>query len=59
MIPEISTIDLLKLASGDVLSLQVYKFQGESPWQKSLYSGKSTRRRNCWQRGDSPALSSI
>ncbi|MBE9044497.1 succinylglutamate desuccinylase/aspartoacylase family protein [Pleurocapsales cyanobacterium LEGE 10410] len=30
MIPKISTIDLFKLASGDVLSLQVYKFIGES-----------------------------
>ena len=30
MIPKISTIDLFKLASGDVLSLQVYKFVGES-----------------------------
>lgn len=29
MIPQISTIDLLKLASGDVLSLQIYKFQGD------------------------------
>ena len=29
MIPHISTIDLLKLASGDILSLQVYKFVGE------------------------------
>ena len=28
MIPQISTIDLFKLASGDVLSLQVYKFSG-------------------------------
>lgn len=31
MIPQISTIDLLKLASGDVLSLQIYKFQGDYP----------------------------
>ena len=30
MIPEVSTIDLLKQASGDVLSLQVYKFKGNS-----------------------------
>ena len=30
MIPHISTIDLFKLASGDVLSLQVYKFIGTS-----------------------------
>jgi predicted deacylase len=30
MIPHISTIDLFKLASGDVLSLQVYKFRGTS-----------------------------
>jgi uncharacterized protein len=29
MIPQISTIDLLKLASGDVLSLQIYKFRGD------------------------------
>jgi uncharacterized protein len=29
MIPQILTIDLLKLASGDVLSLQIYKFQGD------------------------------
>ena len=29
MIPQISTIDLLKLASGDILSLQVYKFIGQ------------------------------
>ncbi len=31
MIPQISTIDLYKLASGDVLSLQVYKFIGDKP----------------------------
>jgi len=35
MIPEISTIDLLKLASGDVLSLQVYKFKGNLPGKKA------------------------
>lgn len=35
MIPQISTIDLLKLASGDVLSLQIYKFQGERPGKKA------------------------
>ena len=29
MIPHVSTIDLLKLASGDILSLQVYKFVGQ------------------------------
>lgn len=34
MIPHISTIDLLKLASGDVLSLQVYKFVG-TPGKKA------------------------
>ncbi|PSB11705.1 succinylglutamate desuccinylase [Pleurocapsa sp. CCALA 161] len=35
MIPQISTIDLLKLASGDVLSLQIYKFQGNFPGKKA------------------------
>lgn len=35
MIPQISTIDLLKLASGDVLSLQIYKFQGNRPGKKA------------------------
>ena len=35
MIPHISTIDLLKLASGDILSLQVYKFVGEQPGKKA------------------------
>lgn len=35
MIPQISTIDLLKLASGDVLSLQVYKFKGDHPGKKA------------------------
>ena len=35
MIPHISTIDLLKLASGDVLSLQVYKFVGEQSGKKA------------------------
>ena len=34
MIPQISTIDLFKLASGDVLSLQVYKFCG-TPGKKA------------------------
>jgi predicted deacylase len=29
MIPHVSTIELLKLASGDILSLQVYKFVGK------------------------------
>ena len=29
MIPHVSTIDLLKLASGDILSVQVYKFVGK------------------------------
>lgn len=35
MIPQISTIDLYKLASGDVLSLQVYKFVGDCPGKKA------------------------
>lgn len=35
MIPQISTIDLYKLASGDVLSLQVYKFVGNRPGKKA------------------------
>ncbi|MEL6927642.1 MAG: succinylglutamate desuccinylase/aspartoacylase family protein [Cyanobacteria bacterium J06600_6] len=35
MIPEISTIELLKLASGDILSLQVYKFKGDRPGKKA------------------------
>lgn len=35
MIPQISTIDLFKLASGDVLSLQVYKFKGDRPGKKA------------------------
>ena len=35
MIPNISTIDLYKLASGDVFSLQVYKFVGQQPGQKA------------------------
>ena len=35
MIPHVSTIDLLKLASGDVLSLQVYKFVGERSGKKA------------------------
>ena len=35
LIPQISTIDLLKLASGDMLSLQVYKFQGDRPGKKA------------------------
>ena len=34
MLPQIETIDLLKLASGDVLSLQVYKFVGKQPGKK-------------------------
>ncbi len=34
MIPIISTIDLFKLASGDILSLQVYKFIGKQPGKK-------------------------
>ena len=35
MIPNISTIDLYKLASGDVLSLQVYKFIGQKTGKKA------------------------
>ncbi len=35
MLPSISTIDLYKLASGDVLSLQVYKFVGQQPGKKA------------------------
>ncbi len=35
MIPNISTVDLLKLASGDTLSLQVYKFVGKQPGKKA------------------------
>lgn len=34
MIPIISTVELLKLASGDILSLQVYKFIGTQPGKK-------------------------
>ncbi|WP_019505986.1 succinylglutamate desuccinylase/aspartoacylase family protein [Pleurocapsa sp. PCC 7319] len=35
MIPSISSIDLFKLASGDVLSLQLYKFRGKQPGKKA------------------------
>ncbi|BAZ45704.1 succinylglutamate desuccinylase/aspartoacylase [Chondrocystis sp. NIES-4102] len=35
MIPSISTIDLLQLASGDFLSLQVYKFVGKQSGKKA------------------------
>jgi predicted deacylase len=35
MIPQISTIDLLKLASGDILSLQIYQFRGDLPGKKA------------------------
>ena len=35
MIPQIETIDLLKMASGDVLSLQVYKFIGNTAGKKT------------------------
>lgn len=35
MIPKISTVDLYKLASGDILSLQVYKFVGQHPGKKA------------------------
>ncbi|NJK37420.1 MAG: succinylglutamate desuccinylase/aspartoacylase family protein [Oscillatoriales cyanobacterium SM2_3_0] len=34
MIPKISTVPLLQLASGDRLSLQVYQFQGATPGKK-------------------------
>jgi uncharacterized protein len=45
-IPQISTIDLLKLASGDVLSLQIYKFKGDYPKRllKDTASHIATRR---------------
>lgn len=35
MIPSISSIDLYKLASGDIFSLQVYKFRGKQPGKKA------------------------
>ena len=35
MIPQISTINLFKLASGDVLTLQLYKFIGEQSGKKA------------------------
>jgi uncharacterized protein len=35
MLPNISTIELFKLASGDILSLQVYKFIGQQPGKKA------------------------
>jgi hypothetical protein len=35
MIPIISTVELFKLASGDVFSLQVYKFIGKQPGKKA------------------------
>ncbi|MEM7594095.1 MAG: succinylglutamate desuccinylase/aspartoacylase family protein, partial [Cyanobacteria bacterium P01_A01_bin.83] len=35
MIPQIEQIDLYKLASGDVLALQVYKFVGDLPGKKA------------------------
>ena len=34
MLPIISTIPLRQMASGDVLSLQVYKFIGQNPGKK-------------------------
>ena len=34
MIPQISTLELLKLASGDILTLQIYKFIGQKPGKK-------------------------
>lgn len=35
MIPNISTIDLFQLASGDIFTLQVYKFIGKQPGKKA------------------------
>ena len=35
MLPTVSTVDLLKLASGDILSLQVYKFKGQQASKKA------------------------
>ena len=35
MIPQISTIDLLKQASGDILSIQIYRFKGDRPGKKA------------------------
>ena len=35
MNPKISTVELLKLASGDTLSLQVYQFKGNIPGKKA------------------------
>jgi predicted deacylase len=35
MQPTVSTLDLLQLASGDTLSLQIYKFQGAKPGKKA------------------------
>lgn len=35
MIPQISTIDLLQLSSGDRFSIQVYKFIGKQPGKKA------------------------
>jgi hypothetical protein len=35
VIPSITNVDLLTFASGDVLSLQVYKFQGKHPGKKA------------------------
>ena len=35
MIPSILSIDLYKLASGDILSLQVYKFRGKQLGKKA------------------------
>ena len=35
MIPDISTVDILQLASGDILSLQVYKFVGDRSGKKA------------------------
>ncbi|MGC9504729.1 succinylglutamate desuccinylase/aspartoacylase family protein [Baaleninema sp.] len=35
MIPEISSLEIAHLASGDTLSIQVYKFRGKNPGQKA------------------------
>ena len=39
MIPSISTVDFLTLASGDTLSLQIYKFIGKQPGKKAYIQG--------------------
>ena len=35
ILPNISTVDLYKMASGDILSLQVYRFVGKQPGKKA------------------------